>query len=204
MIAVIDQVKSIGEDESARSEVYSLLGALLVAPPAQEVLTVVSRIGSTNEAVSGGLAKAWEDLRRAGEQAEPGDLEAEYQELFIGIGRGELVPYGSWYLTGFMMDQPLATLRQDLKILGFERQENITETEDHIAALCETMSMIIAAHSEIEFQTQKKFFDDHLGCWGDLFFKDLQNAKAANFYRPVGQLGTEFMAFEKQYLNMSV
>lgn len=192
-------------EEVARSEAYGLLGALLAAPPNEELLSVLRAIPTPDQTAHGdNLAQAWGALRLAAEQATPAGLDDEYHDLFIGVGRGELVPYGSWYMTGFMMDQPLAILRQDLKTLGFERQHHVTETEDHIAALCETMGMIVSTHSEIEFHTAKKFFDDHLAPWAGLFFQNLRNAKTAEFYRAVGQFGEAFVAFEKQYLNMAV
>ena len=79
-------------------------------------------------------------------------MDAEYQDLFIGVGRGEVVPYGSWYMTGFLMDKPLALLRADLAALGFERQENVKEPEDHAAALCETMAMLINEGQDLDAQ----------------------------------------------------
>ena len=105
-------------------------------------------------------------------------------------------------MTGFLLDRPLRVLRQDLAALGFERQDDVREPEDHAAALCETMSLIIDSSDEISFDTQRKFFNDHIGTWIERFFVDLQEAKAARFYRSVGQFGQQFIEIENQYLAM--
>ncbi|HEY5645072.1 MAG TPA: molecular chaperone TorD family protein, partial [Pseudomonadales bacterium] len=122
---------------------------------------------------------------------------------FVGIGRGELVPYGSWYMTGFLMDQPLAILRRDLAELGFERQEDIKEPEDHVAALLETMGLMIG-EGDTSLDVQRRFFQSHMGPWMKTFFLDLQKANAARFYRAVGQFGEQFIEFERKYLTMLV
>ncbi|MFQ5938429.1 MAG: molecular chaperone [Acidiferrobacterales bacterium] len=191
-------------EDAARANTYALLGSLLAAPPSREVLTLLTQIDVAADDGANDMAAAWAALRLAGERAGPSDLEEEYHELFVGLGRGEIVPYGSWYMTGFIMDRPLGVLRQDLAALGFERQEDIREPEDHAGALCETMSMIVSNGEAVGFDTQRKFFQDHIGPWMERFFRDLQNAKAARFYRAVGQFGEQFMALEKRYLAMLV
>jgi TorA maturation chaperone TorD len=150
------------------------------------------------------MKPAWSVLRQVASQAVVGDLTDEYQELFIGVGRGELVPYGSWYLTGFMMEKPLAELRTDLARFGFERQAQSHEPEDHAAALCETMSLIIANGAEISFAQQRDFFRKHLEPWMGRFFADMAAAKSARFYRAVGILGEQFLEIERNYLDMPV
>lgn len=192
------------EGDALRANTYSLLGALLAAPPKQSLIDLLSRIPPA-EAVGTdqGLVSAWEVLRLAGARASVESLDDEYHELFIGIGRGELVPYGSWYMTGFVMDKPLAILRRDLAELGFERQEEVSEPEDHVAALLETMGLIIG-EGEASLDTQRRFFQSHMGPWMKTFFLDLQKAGAARFYRAVGQFGEQFMEFETRYLTMLV
>jgi len=131
------------------------------------------------------------------------EIDDEYHALFVGLGRGELVPYGSWYLTGFLMEAPLGELRRDLERLGFDRQDGVREPEDHIAALCEVMAML-AGPSAADLDTQRAFFDRHLGAWADRFFGDLATAEAAVFYRAVGRLGQAFVELEKQYFTLEV
>jgi TorA maturation chaperone TorD len=189
-------------DDAVRANTYSLLATLLAKTPSQEILDLLKQIDVPAEAGTAQMAASWEALRIAAERARLDELADEYQDLFIGVGRGELMPYGSWYTTGFLMDRPLTVLREDLAALGFERQQEVYEPEDHVAALCETMGMIIRASEETPFATQRKFFGDHLGHWMERFFEDLQNAKSARFYRTVGQLGEQFIRFEKRYLGM--
>ena len=124
----------------------------------------------------------------------------EYHKLFIGLGRGELVPYGSFYMTGFLMEQPLSVLRDDLASLGLERDESVKEPEDHIASLCEVMQILINDSHNLE--TQLQFFDRHLNPWCERFFKDLIDTECASFYHTVGQFGLAFISLDKQYLNM--
>jgi TorA maturation chaperone TorD len=195
--------RSAPEAERLRANTYSLLGALLAAPPSQSLIQLLTRI--TPAEVGGGdqLAAAWEVLRLAGERASVESLDDEYHALFVGIGRGELVPYGSWYMTGFLMDQPLAVLRRDLAELGFERQENIKEPEDHVSALLETMGLLIG-DGDTSVNVQRRFFQSHMGPWMKTFFLDLQKASTARFYRAVGQFGEQFIEFEQKYLTMLV
>jgi TorA maturation chaperone TorD len=115
-----------------------------------------------------------------------------------------LVPYGSWYMTGFLMDRPLALLRRDLAALGIEREADVHEPEDHISALCEAMSLVIENGMEISMERQRQFFFDHLSPWLGRFFADLQRAQSARFYLAVGQLGELFIDVEGKYLGMSV
>jgi TorA maturation chaperone TorD len=185
------------EDQQARAGVYSLLGALLAAPPDNRLLDALRNLPPG----AGLLAPAWEQLRQAARQARPERLQDEYHALFIGLGRGELAPYGSWYLTGFLMEKPLAQLRADLRRMGFARQEGVAEPEDHAAAVCEVMAMTIT-ENRLTFQEQSAFFSTHLGSWLPRFFQDLEQAESADFYRAVGGLGTRLMAVEQAYFAM--
>lgn len=195
--------RSAPEAERLRANTYSLLGALLAAPPAESLIQLLKQITPAEVGDDDDLASAWEVLRLAGERANAASLDDEYHELFVGIGRGELVPYGSWYMTGFLMDQPLAVLRRDLAELGFERQEDIKEPEDHVAALLETMGLMIG-EGDTSVDVQRRFFQSHMGPWMKTFFLDLQKANAARFYRAVGQFGEQFIEFERKYLTMLV
>lgn len=189
----------VDEDERARAGVYSLLGALLAAPPTADLLAALTDLAPG----TGTLAPAWQRLKLAAGEARPERLEDEYNALFIGLGRAELVPYGSWYLTGFLMEKPLADLRVQLQQLGFARQEGVAEPEDHVSALCEVMAMTIA-ENRLTFSEQAAFFARHVGSWMPRFFQDLEEAESADFYRAVGCLGARLMSVEQQYLSMSV
>ena len=191
---------SDADGDAVRANTYGLLGALLASPPRNEIFDLLAGIEVPS---TDGLGTAWEALSRAARHAAVDAVDDEYHDLFIGVGRGELIPYGSWYLTGFVMDKPLAALRSDLAALGFERQDDVKEPEDHAAALLETMALMVAS-PEHGIDVQRRFFDRHVATWMRTFFADLQAAGSARFYRAVGQLGDRFMAFEMQYLSIVV
>ena len=191
----------VADDDAVRANTYSLLAALLAGPPRGELFDLLS--GIDVPAAADGLGTAWRVLKLAAERADVEAVDDEYHDLFVGIGRGELIPYGSWYLTGFVMDKPLAVLRADLAALGFERQDDVKEPEDHAAALLETMALIVSS-PEHGLDVQRRFFEHHVATWMRTFFADLQNAGSARFYRAVGQFGEQFMAFEMQYLSTVV
>ena len=189
--------------ETLRSNMYRLLAALTAAPATQELLELLRRIDYDDApGTPGQMTTAWKTIRLASEHASVESVDDEYHELFIGISGGELVPYGSWYQTGFMMDRPLAYLRKDLADLGIERDEGVHEPEDHVGALCETMSLMAEADSGIAIEKQCEFFNNHLKSWIEKFFLDMQNARSARFYVAVGQLGKSFFDIEKRYLEM--
>jgi TorA maturation chaperone TorD len=193
-------------DEVLRGRTYALLGNLLAGPPEPVLLDLLRGIAADTDAESG-LARAFADLRAAAKAAGSQVLLAqEYHVLFIGLGRGELLPYASWYLTGYLMEAPLARLRADLARLGFERQDAVREPEDHAAALCEVMALLAGGGEEpaVPFAEQQSFFRSHLEGWLPAFFKDLEGAGSARFYRAVGGLGGRFMDFEQGYFSMRV
>ena len=197
--------QSGADGDAVRANTYGLLGALLAGPPRNEIFDLLAgiEVPFTEAPSTDGLGAAWEALRYAARHADVGAVDDEYHDLFIGVGRGELIPYGSWYLTGFVMDKPLAVLRSDLAALGFERQDDVKEPEDHAAALLETMALVVAT-PEHGIDVQRRFFDRHVATWMSTFFADLQTAGTARFYRAVGQFGDRFMAFEMQYLSIVV
>ncbi|MBD3609411.1 MAG: molecular chaperone TorD family protein [Gammaproteobacteria bacterium] len=187
------------EEQALRMQLYMLLAQMLRAEPDESLLNQLRQIEAQPDDASP-MVKAWAELRMAADMAKTDELADEYHQLFIGIGRGELVPFASWYLTGFLMEKPLAKLRQDLQILGYEREDSVHEPEDHAAALFEVMAMML--QEGIGYDQQKDFFQQHIGSWIGRFMEDLMVADAARFYRSVGQLGKQFMDIEEAYFSM--
>ena len=146
------------------------------------------------------LGTASKNLAKLAERTNPYDLEREFNNLFVGLGRGELLPYASYYLTGFLNEKPLAELRTDLRSRGIKARSDVKEPEDHICTLCEIMAGIITGEFPCDsgVASQKAFFDAHLAKWAELFFTDLEEAQSAIFYAPVGSLGRAFMAVEAE------
>ena len=195
-----DPTENPAEDQY-RAGAYSMLAALLRDPPQQAVLDSVTGLADV-VAEKDDFAIAMSMLGLAARAATPTQLDDEFHALFIGLGRGELVPYASWYLTGFLMEKPLGVLRDDLASMGFERNGGTCEPEDHVAALCEVMVLLISENRSLDEQTA--FFNAHMSSWLDQFLADLSQARSAVFYRAVARFGKAFFNFEKQYLAMSV
>ena len=128
-----------GSEQAHRAGLYNLLGALLRDYPSPATLDYTAALGA-NDAAGPELEMAVSMLGLAARHSSVDAVRDEYHTLFIGLGRGELVPYGSWYQTGFLMEKPLSILRTDLAQLGIERDPEVREPEDHIAALCEVMA----------------------------------------------------------------
>ena len=192
---------TLSPEEQARADMYALLGALLAAPPTEALLDLLRDIRPEENAEKGSMTAPWNHLRLSAQNANPELIQDEYQQLFIGVGRGELLPYASWYLTGYLRDKPLAALRTDLARLGYTLREDVCEPEDHVTALCDTMGAIIS-ENRLPFEVQKNFHRDHIAPWMGRFFSDLSRAKSARFYKAVGELGKHFMELEKHYYSM--
>lgn len=198
-------VREISENDQLRADIYQLLAALLRRHPSPELLQFLQTLDidadDDNE-----MTKAWLSLKLAAEQFSSEQLEDEYFTLFYGVGCGEILPYGSWFMTGSLMDKPLALLRQDLMQLGFEREENVKEPEDHVAALCEVMGTLIL---EAPGYRQLAFYQRHIGSWITRFCEHLAKAPSAAFYVTVAQLAKAFFemearAFEQLSLDIPV
>jgi TorA maturation chaperone TorD len=178
----------------ARMEEYALLSALLMRPPDATLLRDISAI----RADSTEFGRAHAALAQAAETTNPQRLEREYFNLFIGLGRGELLPYGSYYLTGFLHERPLARLRGDLAEIGVVRAEQHCEPEDHIAILCEIMAGLAGGRFVAPEGSERRIFERHLAPWAGRLFADLEATPSAEFYRHVGRIGRLFMDIETE------
>ncbi|MEX2575133.1 MAG: molecular chaperone TorD family protein [Halofilum sp. (in: g-proteobacteria)] len=191
------------EIDDVRSGTWLLLATLLQAPPDESMLERLRR-GIHASGADDPLDRAWQALRRRSCAASPDAVDAEFHELFIGLGRGELVPYASWYRIGFLMDRPLVELRRDLAALGLRRRGGNCEPEDHAASIAETMALLADRESAFDPSTQARLFREHVDSWMPHFFADLQPAPCADFYRAVGELGAAFVGFERRFLQEAV
>lgn len=184
----------IDDVDVARAQEYTLLAALLARTPDQALL---DRIGTLRGDASP-LGVAHAALSDAASRTNAARVEREYFDLFIGLGRGELLPYGSYYQSGFLHERPLARLREQLRLLGIERADNEPEPEDHAAILCEIMAGLVNRRLPAEAGADRDLFDKHLSPWIGRFFSDLEQAEAADFYRHVGTLGRLFVNIEAE------
>jgi len=182
-----------------RTDSYILLASLLGQRPSENLLKILQEL-RWDKSIPQGVGSALSALRLASHEYPLSALEEEYDELFVGLGSGELVPYASWYKEKRIQSLPLASLRSDLMLLGIVRQADSRESEDHAAALCECMALISRQSNDILPKEQAKFFQQHVAPWMMTFFKDLESAKSARFYRTVGVFGRRFLESEIEYL----
>jgi TorA maturation chaperone TorD len=184
----------IDETDAARAQEYALLSALLRRAPHATLLDKLSKLPSDPSPL--GIAHA--ELAEAATDVTIEGVEREYFDLFIGLGRGELLPYGSFYLTGFLHERPLQRLRHDLVELGIERTSGNIEPEDHAYILCEVMAGLVDRRFPAPAGTDQRMFERHLKPWMARFFSDLERADAADFYARVGTVGRLFMDIETE------
>jgi TorA maturation chaperone TorD len=189
----------VDEIDAARARQYALIASLLARAPSEELLKTLSEL--RGDAAPLGLAHA--GLSDAASKVSAAMVEREFFDLFIGVGRGELLPYASYYLTGFLHERPLARLREDLNTIGIARADGVVEPEDHVAILCEVMAGLAGGGLPAPAGTDRMIFDKHIAPWIGRFFTDLENAKVGNFYRRVGSLGRVFMEIEAEAFNLS-
>ena len=190
----ISAAPNFDEVDQARAREYSLLATLLTRSPDAALLDGLAGLRGD----SSPLGVAHTALAEAAARTDSKRVEREYFDLFIGVGRGELLPYASYYRTGFLHGRPLAELREVLRRLGIERAESLTEPEDHAAILLEVMAALAGGEIAAPEGTEREVFANHLAPWIGRFFKDLEQAKAADFYARVGALGGLFMAIETE------
>ncbi|MCV2349006.1 molecular chaperone [Paucibacter sp. Y2R2-4] len=187
-------------EELARAEVYGLLAELFYAPPRADLFEQL-RVAVT-EAPSAGafLETHWSALVGAARRLSLQDINDEFVALFGGVGKPEVCVYGSFYLTGFLNQQPLAALRQDLLALGLERPQAVLETEDHIASVCEVMRYLIAGEDAgvSNLAGQQRFFNAHLRAWAQGFCEALAQHPRADFYGALAVFAQDFFAVEMQ------
>jgi len=188
----------IDEVDSARAQEYAFLAALLTRAPDARLLSNLAELHGDPSPL--GLAHA--ALAEAASRTTAERVEREFFDLFIGLGRGELLPYGSYYLTGFLHERPLARLRDDLAKIGVARADGVTEPEDHAGILCEIMSGLASRRLPAPPDSDRMIFDKHMAPWIGRFFSDLDNADAADFYKRLGALGRVFMDIEAEAFDL--
>jgi TorA maturation chaperone TorD len=191
---------AVAQEDTVRAQLYRLLARLLARPATQTDLDLVAAIGGDET----DLGRVLGELARIAGRVSAAAIDREYHDLFIGLGRGELVPFGSYYLTGFLHEKPLSRLRQDMARLGIERDPCVKEPEDHAAAVLDMMAgEILGDYGEpASLDDQKRFFEAHVGAWLPHFFRDLEKARASVFYGAVGSVGRVFMDIEEASFSM--
>jgi TorA maturation chaperone TorD/DNA-binding transcriptional regulator YdaS (Cro superfamily) len=200
--AAPDALPAIPEEDLWRAQIYALLGRGLARRPDTALLTALAQLRGDDTPMGQALAALADAARGTSLER----AQEEYDALFIGLPRGELVPYASFYRTGFLYERPLAKLRGDMAQLGYARADHVSEPEDHMGALCELMALLIRGgegRGPAEIITQERLFRQHLAPWGERFFADLEQAASAKLFRPLGTVGRLFMTIETQAFAMA-
>lgn len=187
---------AVDEVDLARSREYSLLSVLLLRSPDSQLLGQLAALAGDASPIGVAHAALAEAARRLGVER----VGREYFNLFVGVGRGELLPYASFYLTGSLHGRPLAVLRRTLQRLGIERIAGLKEPEDHAGVLCEIMAGLAAGSIAAPAGTSQEFFVEHLAPWMGRLFHDMERAGSADFYASVGALGRRFVEIEIESL----
>ncbi|WP_108813456.1 TorD/DmsD family molecular chaperone [Loktanella sp. Alg231-35] len=188
-------------EDRLRADLYNFLGLLLSGPPDQLLLDQCAGLSGDDTE----LGKATAALSRVAKASKPARVQSEFNALFIGLGRGELLPYASYYLTGFLNEKPLAALRADMLAEGMTRADNVFEPEDNIASLMEMMGGMIVGRfrDPATLDVQKAFFNKHIAPWAGHFFADLEAAKNSILYASIGTMGKTFMEIEREAFRMT-
>lgn len=195
------QVSSqVAQEDQLRADMYDYLATFLSGPPTGDLIkkTVTLKSDETE------LGVGFNALARIAKTQNEKSASSEFNALFIGVGRGELLPYASFYLTGFLNEKPLAILRKDMASQHITRAPNVFEPEDNIASLLEMMAGMITGRfgSPASLEDQKQFFNRHISPWAGHFFSDLEGAKNSVLYAPIGAIGRVFIEIEQEAFRM--
>ena len=195
------ECEDIASEDVLRAQFYDLLGLLLCGTPSKTTLSKISILEGNDT----DIGKSVRTLTKIAKSTSPEKASREFHDLFIGLGRGELLPYASYYMTGFLNEKPLAKLRNDMQRLRIERAPSVYEPEDNIGSLCEMMAGLITGRfgQPADLTTQKEFFATHISPWAGHFFTDLEGAEYSLLYAPVGTLGARFMEIEREAFRMT-
>ena len=190
----------VSDEDALRADMYDFLASLLRKEPTDELIDKISELDGDETPIG----SACLTLAHLAKTMDKGLIRNEYVEMFIGVGRGEVLPFASYYLTGFLNDKPLSNLRADMADIGIVRVKGVKEPEDHIASLFDIMSGLIRGHFGRIFSTaeQADFFNKHIEPWAGLLMRDIEVAKTGLFYAPVGSIGKSFLEIESAAFSM--
>lgn len=195
------QTIQVSAEDRLRADLYNYLSVMLARPADQMLLDQTAGLSGDDSS----LGEAINGLARVARAVTPKKVQTEFNALFIGLGRGELLPYASYYLTGFLNEKPLAALRSDMAAQRISRAENVFEPEDNIASLMEMMGGMIVGRfgTPASDAAQRAFFNKHIAPWAGHFFTDLQGAKNSVLYAGVAAVGSAFMDIEREAFRMT-
>jgi TorA maturation chaperone TorD len=202
------EVGDVGLPEDlARADLYGLIARFFHQPPDQELLDqIAASIPDDQESQfdDAPLAKVWNSVVEVAKNNSAKAWHEEFDRNFISVGRPNVILNGSFYMAGHLNEKPLVDIRRALDTFGLESAEEVTETEDHLSALCEVMRYLIAGDDvEVSNLTnQRAFFNDHIRPWYDELCDAIEGIPDMHLYHPVAALTREFLAIEGQSFDM--
>ena len=204
-------VTTVGDEglpeDLARADLYGLIARLFHQAPDQELLNQIAASipdGEEIQVEDAPLAKVWHSVVEVAKNNPAKAWHEEFDLNFISVGRPNIILNGSFYMAGHLNEKPLVEIRRSLQTFGLESAEEVTETEDHISALCEVMRYLIAGDDvEISNLTnQRVFFNSHIRPWYDELCDAIEDIPEMHLYHPVAALTREFLAIEGQSFDM--
>lgn len=200
-----DQPRIVVVEDQVRADFYALLAHLFSRAPDDRVLQSMVITQEPTDEASAELTKSWRALSAASAAVTHDALVDEYEAVFVGVGRPPVIVYGSFYLAGFMMEKPLAELRDDLARMGFTRNVDVRESEDHLAAVCDVMRALILGDLSVgsaDIESQKTFFEKHMKPWIFKCCAAIQVYEKSNYYKRVANFAEQFFEMESQAFEM--
>ncbi|RIA47194.1 TorA maturation chaperone TorD [Dichotomicrobium thermohalophilum] len=193
-------VQQIAPEDESRAAIYAMLAKLLSAPPSSEQLADLAKLQGSDTDFGQAIAK----LSQAARDTTVEQEDDAYHDLFIGLTRGKLLPYGSYYLTGFLHEKPLARLRNTMAQLGIEANPDEKDPEDHIASVLDMMGGLIRGDfgQPVPVAQQRIFFQEHVQSWAPYFFRDLEKVEDSKLYAAIGTVGRVFLELEEAAFSM--
>jgi len=191
---------SISEEDILRADMYGFLAALFRKEPSDELISTVAALEGDQSPIGGACLT----LAHLAKTLDNDLIRHEYVTVFVGVGRGEILPFASYYLTGFLNDKPLANLRADMAAIGIVRADGVKEPEDHISSLFDMMAGLIRGSFGRVYSVaeQASFYRKHVEPWAGMLMGDVETAKSAVFFAPAGTIGRAFLDIESQAFSM--
>ena len=204
--SVSTEVGDVGLPEDlARADLYGLIARFFHLPPDQALLDQIAATADQQDAAdTAPLAKAWMDVIEVAKNNPAKAWQDEFDLNFISVGKPNVILNGSFYMAGHLNEKPLVNIRKALEEFGLESAEEITETEDHLSALCEVMRYLIAGDDVgvSNLTNQRVFFNAHIRPWYDDLCDAIEAIPEMHLYHPVVALTREFLAIEGQGFDM--
>jgi TorA maturation chaperone TorD len=201
--------RTISPEDQARADFYALLSRLYASAPDAQLLAAIAAADeldvAANDGHAIGLSQTWHALVAASAVMDPAAAATEYQELFIGVGQSEVSLHASAYAKAAKGGPFLVQIRDSLAQLKLVRQAGVTVFEDHMAAVLETMRVLITGLGQPEafaFDVQREFFNRNIDPWVDFCCNAICVKPLANYYLRVAQFTDSFMAVERDSFAM--